>query len=205
MADPLLDDGRRRVAHAQAVGGVVPHRHPGKDRLALEHHGILRPFGARRRVDLDRAGGRGLEPGEDAQQRRLAAARRADDHEELARLDVDRDAVDGDELAEGLLQIADADGRPRRLADDGRSAGRFADGTQIGGAGAHWPFITLAGRIVPGNPADLNSPRSAVIETEIPPVAIRGALDLPRRAVLCRSAEDGPQSALRTGGDFHGG
>ena len=84
---------------------------------------------------------------------------RADDHEELARRDVERDVVDRDELAERLLQIANPDRRPRRLRTTvcrvGRTmvgavarttvrrVGRLADGTQIAGAGAHWPFITL--------------------------------------------------------------
>ena len=134
MADALLDDGGRRIAHAQAVSGVVPHRHPGEDRLALEHHGIFRPVRACRRVDLDGARGRRLQAGENAQQRRLPAARRTDDDEELARLDVDRDVVDGDQRAERLLQIADPDGGTRRLRTTLR---RLADGTQIGGACAH--------------------------------------------------------------------
>ena len=82
----------------------------------------------------------------------------ADDHEELARRDVDRDVVDGDEIAECLLQITDPDGRSRRLRTTARPVGRLADGTQIGGAGGHWPSIILTGRIVPGNSPDLNSP-----------------------------------------------
>jgi hypothetical protein len=114
--------------------GVVPHRHPGKDRLALEHHGIFRPVRVRRRVGLDGAGGRRLQAGENAQQRRFPAARRTDDNEEFARLDVNRDVVDGDERAERLLQIADPDRRPRRLRTKLR---RLANGTQIGGTCGH--------------------------------------------------------------------
>ena len=64
----------------------------------IEFTGRLRS----RRLDLDVARGDGFEPGEDAQQRRLAAAARADDHEELAVRDVDRDVVDGDQAAELL-------------------------------------------------------------------------------------------------------
>src|ERR1700733_9013152 len=73
MADHLLDGGRGDVAHAQPIGRILPHSHPGQDRVALEHHGILRPAAACRNVDLDMAGTRPFEAGEDAQQRRLAA------------------------------------------------------------------------------------------------------------------------------------
>src|SRR5712691_5646105 len=116
MADHVLDGPPRHVAHAQAVGRVLPHRHPGEDRVALKHHRVLRAVGAGRQVDLDRSGGGGFQPGEDAQQRRLAAPGGADDSEELAARDVERDIVDGDQAAEGLDEIADADRRARRGA-----------------------------------------------------------------------------------------
>ena len=45
-------------------------------------------------VDQDRAAADLLEPGDHAQQRRLAAARRADQDQELAVGDVEADAVD---------------------------------------------------------------------------------------------------------------
>src|SRR5262249_4081332 len=79
-----------------------------------------------RRRDLDCAGGDGFEAGKDAQQRGLAASARADDHEELAVGDVDRDAVDRDELPEHLAQIADADGRPHRQRLGGFEPGERA-------------------------------------------------------------------------------
>ena len=44
-----------------------------------------------------------LEPGDDAQQRRLAAAGRADEDDELAVGDIEVDALEDVDLAEGLL------------------------------------------------------------------------------------------------------
>jgi hypothetical protein len=56
---------------------------------------------------VDRAGALCLEPGDDAQQRRLAAARRAEEADELAVADVERDLVQGDEAAEVLADAGE--------------------------------------------------------------------------------------------------
>ena len=69
-----------------------------------------------------------FEAGEDAQQRRLPAAGRADDHEELALPDVERDVVDRDQCPEHLDEVADADRRP----------GFRRHGAQMGGGAGHW-------------------------------------------------------------------
>jgi hypothetical protein len=53
-----------------------------------------------------RAAGRQLEPGDHAQRRRLAAAGRAEQTEELAVLDREARILDRDEIAEGLVQSA---------------------------------------------------------------------------------------------------
>ena len=53
-------------------------------------------------VDQDVAGGQVLEPGDQAQQRRLAAAGRADEDDELAVADVEIGAGNDDDIAEGL-------------------------------------------------------------------------------------------------------
>ena len=67
------------------------------ERVALEHHGDVALLGPQRvddpAVDRDLAGGDLLEAGEHAQQRRLAAAGRADEDDELAVADLDGDAV----------------------------------------------------------------------------------------------------------------
>ena len=47
-----------------------------------------------------------LEAGDHAEERRLAAAGGADEHEELARLDLERDVVDGDDVAGERLRHA---------------------------------------------------------------------------------------------------
>src|SRR4029453_16360853 len=61
--------------------------------------------------DMDAAGVRQHEAGDHAQRRRLAAARRAQQGEELAGGDVERHPVDGHHAAvEGLGHIVEADG-----------------------------------------------------------------------------------------------
>ena len=57
-------------------------------------------------ADRDLAGGDLLEPGDHPQDRRLAAARGADEHHELAVADLQRDVVDRDDLvAEHLADV----------------------------------------------------------------------------------------------------
>ena len=97
-------------------------------------------------VDLQRPGGDVLEPGDEAEKGRLAAARRADEDDELAGLDVEIDALDDVDRAEGLLD-------PRQLklghflsppscrrTEEGVAGGE-ADGTRR---------LELAGKSVPG-------------------------------------------------------
>jgi hypothetical protein len=85
------------------------------ERVALEHHrdvAVLRlDVVDDALVDRDRAGVDLLEPGEHPQQRRLAAARRADQHHELAVRDVERNAVDDFRASKSLLDVAERDGR----------------------------------------------------------------------------------------------
>jgi len=60
--------------------------------------------------DLDRAGRWRLEPGNRAQQHRLAGARTADDAEHFAAPDIEIEVLVHDMAAEGGLQPAHADG-----------------------------------------------------------------------------------------------
>ena len=93
----LLDLGLGDVAHAQGIGDVVEHRHVRPDRVGLEHHAELAQVGrheqAGRRIahhaaaDHDRAGVVALQARHHAQGRGLAAARRAQQGDELAVLD----------------------------------------------------------------------------------------------------------------------
>jgi hypothetical protein len=66
--------------------------------VGLEDHGDValawREVGDLAAADLDAAVRRLLEAGDDAQERRLAAAGRADEHHELAVGDPERDVVD---------------------------------------------------------------------------------------------------------------
>ncbi len=60
-------------------------------------------------VQQDTARGGQLEPGDHPERRRLAAARGAEQAEELAIADGEARILDGDEIAEGLVQILDPD------------------------------------------------------------------------------------------------
>ena len=79
------------------------------ERVALEHHGDIaragRQVGHHRAVDDDIARGRPLEAGDHAHQRGLAAARGAEQDEELAFLGGEVDAVDRADLIEQLDDV----------------------------------------------------------------------------------------------------
>ena len=86
-----------------------------KQRVVLEHH-VDRPLMRQHRRDVpaveqDAALVRRLETGEHAQQRGLAAAARAEQREELAGADVERQPVDRAETAECLRHALDAQQR----------------------------------------------------------------------------------------------
>ena len=96
----LADLGLGRAALLQAVGDVLGDAHVREERVRLEH-GV--DVAAVRRCaehdlsrDADVAGVRLLEAGDHAQGRRLAAAGRPEQRDELARLDRERQVVDGE-------------------------------------------------------------------------------------------------------------
>ena len=103
--------GRLRIS--QAEGDVAANGHVLERRVVLEDEAdvaLLRR--QRRRVlagDLDRPRVRLLETGDDAQQRRLAATTRTEQRGERSGGDVDGDVVQGDEIAESLDDVLDAD------------------------------------------------------------------------------------------------
>ena len=108
--------GERRVgvAQPQAEAHVLADRHVRVERVALEHHrdvAVLRfEIVDHLAVDRDLAAGDFFEAGEHAQQRALAAARGADEHDELAVDDVEADAMQHLDLVRiGLLDVLEAD------------------------------------------------------------------------------------------------
>ena len=87
----------RHLAHLEAERDVLGHRQMRKQRVALEHEaGVALPGRQRGNVALAQthAAGRRLdEARHDAQRRRLAAAGRAEQHDEFAIGDVERDVT----------------------------------------------------------------------------------------------------------------
>src|SRR3954471_1756922 len=79
-----------------AKENVLADREPGEKRIGLEHHAAV-GAGALDRLAVEQhaAGGRRIEPGDDAQQRRLAAARRAEDADEVVVLHLEVGALEG--------------------------------------------------------------------------------------------------------------
>ena len=99
----------RHLAVHQAVGDVVGDREVGKERVRLEDDAVV-ALGRRQDRDVapgleDAARGLRLQAGDDAQQGRLAAARRAEEADELALLDRQ---VDVGERLEGAERLSDA-------------------------------------------------------------------------------------------------
>ena len=109
LAHALVDHRLLGFPQLQAEGHVVEDGHVRIERVVLEHHRDVAILG-RHVVDLasadrDRAAGDLLQPRDHAQQGRLAAARRADQDDEFAVLDIDIDAVDNLYAAERLFDV----------------------------------------------------------------------------------------------------
>ena len=98
---------------AQAEGDVLPHVEVRKQRVALEYRVDRSPVWPHGRdvasTDVDRPLGWLLEAGDHPQSRGLAAARRADDREELAALDFEVEGADRLQVAEPLGDGGKAD------------------------------------------------------------------------------------------------
>ena len=101
------------AGHLQREGDVVAHRHMRIERIGLEHHGELalgrRLAGHVAAVDVDGAAAGVLEPGDQPQQRGLAAARGADEDDELAVLDDQVDFRNDDGRPEGFRHFLERD------------------------------------------------------------------------------------------------
>ncbi len=119
---------RSDLARLQRELDVPPHRHVRVQRVALEDHGdvaVLRLDVVDLAVpDLDRAFGRLLEPGDHAERGRLAAAGRAEEHEELLVGHLEGEVVDRGHVAEPLRDSTDGDPAHDLLGCSARLVGR---------------------------------------------------------------------------------
>jgi len=112
LRDPLGELSFACLLLAQTEGDVSLHAEVGKQRIALEHH-VDRPAVRRHgddvlAVEQDAAFARRLETGEHAQERGFAAAGGAEQREEFALLDVEREGFDRHHLAEALADRLEA-------------------------------------------------------------------------------------------------
>jgi hypothetical protein len=99
--------------HLQREGDVLGHRHVRIERVGLEHHGQLalgrRLAGDVAAIDVDGAAAGVLQAGDQPQQCRLAATRRADEDDELAILDHQVEPGDDGRRSEGLGDVLERD------------------------------------------------------------------------------------------------
>ncbi len=115
LGDLALDRSRIELPHAQAEGDVLRHGEMREEGIALEdeagiavigrdvgHVALAEQDAARRRLD---------EAGDEAQRRRLAAARGAEQDQELALVDLQRDILHRLVAAEFLAQILETQAR----------------------------------------------------------------------------------------------
>ncbi len=122
FVDTRSDLSFRSLADLESEGDVAAHRHVFERCIVLEDEAdvaLLRR--QRRRVfagDLDRSAVGLLETGDDAQQGRLATATGAEQCGQRTGRDVDGDIVQGDEVAETLDDVVDADAH--QLCSSGR-------------------------------------------------------------------------------------
>ena len=138
--------GRRPLAarpHAQAEGDVLGHRHVAEQGVVLEDEADAALAHRHARgvlvAEQDAAGARHLEAGDEAQERRLARARRAEQRQELAGGDLEVETGNRRRRAEGLDQSlgGDRDGRVAPVA--GLSAGGRRRGRRRGAIrGGSW-------------------------------------------------------------------
>ena len=131
LADARRDLGLRHAVLLETEGDVALDRQVRKQRIALEHH-VDRPPVRRHAGDIlavqqDAAFARLLETREHPQQRGLAAARGPEQREEFAFEDVQRQPLDGDEIAEALAHRLEPHQRLGGQTPVARIALRHAD------------------------------------------------------------------------------
>ena len=149
VVDALLDLGLGDLAQLEAEREVVADRHVRVERVALEHHRDVAVLGGDVVDDLvadpQRAVGDLLEPGDHPQARRLAAARRPDEHHELAVADLEVEVRHGGHVAVLLEHVIERHGRhgqpPARLS---RSSRAHASGRRTSDGLGRAPYEVLA-------------------------------------------------------------
>src|SRR5712691_7852917 len=124
LADAALELPALHPRHAEPEGDVLIDGAMGEERVVLEDHAHAPAMGGDvvdpAPLDEDIARGRIDEPRHRAEGRRLAAARRAQEGEELAGVDGERHAVEGQRLPVALDESAELD--VRRRSDAQRSS-----------------------------------------------------------------------------------
>jgi hypothetical protein len=126
-----FDSGNAADLHAELY--VLAHRHGGIKRVGLEYHGdvavLRRDIVDQALADADFAARYLLQTGNHAQQGRLSAAGRADQHDELPVRNIDADAVQHLHGAESLRHVADRYLRHRSHSSQaGLSAAKLING-----------------------------------------------------------------------------
>ena len=114
LLDPALDLLRLEAAlAAKAEGDVLEDGQVGEEGVVLEDRVdvalVRRQPGDVLAAQLDEAARRLLEAADHAQRGRLAAARGAEEREELPAADLEVDAVDGDDITEALRDVDEPD------------------------------------------------------------------------------------------------
>jgi hypothetical protein len=108
--DAIGDLGGGQLSQLEREGHVLAHGHVRVERVALEDHGDVALRGGDvvddAAADPELAGGDRLEAGDHPQRGALAASRGAHEDDELAGVDGEVDAVDGDDAAVVLLAHA---------------------------------------------------------------------------------------------------
>ena len=106
VGDAPLHLGRTELVVLQHERDVVAHAEPRQQREILEDEGdLVQRVGRRHAAQHDLAGRRLQDAARDAEQRRFAAARRADDRDDLAFVRVQRDVLERREIAESVRDV----------------------------------------------------------------------------------------------------
>ncbi len=101
----------RMAAQAQPEGDVLPRGHMREQAVGLEHHAhvapVRRQIGDVAIIQQDPAGIQALQPGQGAQRRGLAAARRAQHRHQLARRQLEGQPIECSDIAELATKLAE--------------------------------------------------------------------------------------------------